>query len=163
MEIIIEGCDGTGKSTVVQKLKEKYNCDILSMTKEGDKTVRGYEEKAKLHNIISDRSFISEWVYSKVYGKKSELTKNWFGWLLDYEYRKYKIFVLTCDPNVIMQRINERGIDKEDLTNITKLNQEYKNLAQSHSKRINIIDTTNLTCDQVYGQIVSKVEELDGI
>ena len=33
MNIIIEGCDGVGKTTLAKKLADKYCCDILHMTK----------------------------------------------------------------------------------------------------------------------------------
>ena len=39
MNIIIEGCDGVGKTTLAKKLADKYCCDILHMTKNSDKTL----------------------------------------------------------------------------------------------------------------------------
>ena len=160
MEIIIEGCDGIGKTSVIERLRRKYSCDVLWMCN-GDKTIRGFEEKAKLHNIISDRSFLSEWVYSKVFNRKTELTKIWMDWLLDYEYNKYKVFVLVADPNVIMERISKRGTDSEDYESIIKLNQAYKKLGEDYPNRINVIDTTNLTEEQVFEAIVNKITQID--
>ena len=66
MRIIIEGCDGVGKSTLALSLAKKYKCDIIHMTAWSPKVLSSYINRLKNKNIILDRSFISEVVYSKI-------------------------------------------------------------------------------------------------
>lgn len=152
MNIIIEGSEGVGKSTLIEKFRydKDITCDILRMHVNGDKTLAGYEQKAKLHNILSDRSFISEWVYSRVFNRKSCLTERWFDWFINYEYNRHTIIILVCDPYVAKERIYKRGIDEEKLETLQKLNDEYIKVVNMFPNRIHLIDTTNLSAEQVY-------------
>lgn len=71
--IIVEGADGTGKTTLCKKIAEKLNIQYLKIPRhKGDKEVNGfkfYMEQAELlpDNCVVDRFHIGEMVYPRLY------------------------------------------------------------------------------------------------
>ena len=161
MQIIIEGCDGVGKSTLVESLAEKYGCDILHMTSWGPKTYTSYLHRYDQDGIISDRSFISEKVYSKVFNRPSEISDGHFESLLSYvRLQGYKIVILTCDSFELMRRLMER--DDEDLYDadlrykLEKLQEEYVRIGEKYD--IPIIDTTDMYDSEVLKNVLEVLK-----
>lgn len=132
MNIIIEGCDGVGKTTLAKKLADKYCCDILHMTKNSDKTLDSYISKMLNKNIIFDRCFISEYVYSKVFNRTTNIDEYALNFLLNFAYNQnYKIFILSISTDEIIKRLNIRGDEENDIIkNVSFLNDEYINCAK---------------------------------
>jgi len=68
--VIVEGPDCSGKSTLVNQLKNSLKWDAKSLHHiEGDQFTRYLREYAFTENIIFDRSHISEEVYSTLWRK----------------------------------------------------------------------------------------------
>ncbi len=72
MLIVLEGCDGSGKSSLAELLKylahDSEDVEIIHATRETPNTREWFEEimdKAKTHNIILDRAFWGQFVYQK--------------------------------------------------------------------------------------------------
>lgn len=150
MRILLDGSDGTGKTSLIKRLSDEYKADVIHLTKSGCKEPYAYSEKAMLHNIIMDRGFTSEYIYSFYFNRPTLVDKAMFENLL-YIYQNiynWKIIFLCCDPKVAVERISKRGIDKESLEKIQKLNMLYLTLATTNG--IPLIDTTNLTPEEVF-------------
>ena len=117
MNVIIEGVDGVGKTTLVRQIADELECDIVSMTRHGSKEFSDYIAKAELRRIVSDRSFLSEIVYCTVFGRKCSITPMQLDNLMKY-YRQFgwKFFLLDADPKTIRNRLLNRG--DEDPANV---------------------------------------------
>lgn len=155
MRIIVDGPDGAGKTTVVEQLADHYGCDIIHMTEKGSKALEDYLAKAHLDNIVSDRSFLSEVVYSSVFKRKSKITIDHIRMIFNY-YRKqgWKIIILDALPHVLADRLNLRGDeDEHKIQNIARLRTAYRRLA--YLLDIPIIDTEETTISD----IIKKLEE----
>jgi thymidylate kinase len=136
MRIILEGCDGSGKSTLSEFLASKYACDIIHMTRWSDKSFDTYVKKISLNdNIIFDRCFISEYVYSKIFNRKTEITDEKIELLLDLStYLNYNIYILTCNNDQLIKRLKERNNETDIIiNNIIKINDEYLNFARKYN------------------------------
>lgn len=155
MQLIIEGCDGVGKTTVAEILADKYGCDILHMTRNGPKTIESYLHRYDQSGLISDRSFICEFIYSSVFNRTSEVTLKCCERLLDYvKMQGFKIIIFYCDYDEIMRRLKIRNNESSEiLKNIDKISNAYCHFADVYD--IPIIDVTNLTPDE----IVKIIEE----
>lgn len=139
MRVILEGCDGSGKSTFAETLATEYGCDILHMTRYSDKSLKSYLIKMSVNdNIIFDRCFISEYVYSKVFNRYSQINDDNIRVLLDYaKALKYKIYILTCDNDEIMKRLSERNNEtNEILNNVIKINDAYVDFAKKFNVKL---------------------------
>lgn len=159
MRIICDAADGCGKSSLIEKLCNEYKTDTIHLTKPGCKLPSGYAEKAVLSNIIMDRGFTSEYIYAHYFKRPTLVDKTEFENLLHLYRNTYgwKIIFLCCDPKVAVERINKRGIDKEELTKIQEIDMMYRTIALGYD--IPIIDTTDLTPDEVFEKAKEIINE----
>lgn len=159
MRAIIDSSDGCGKSTLIEKLCNEYKTDTIHLTKPGCKLPTGYAEKAVLNNIIMDRGFTSEYIYATYFKRPTLVDKKEFENLLHLYRNTYgwKIIFLCCDPKVLEKRINDRGIDSEKLEKLQAVDMLYRTVAAVYD--IPIIDTTNLTPDQVFEKAKEIINE----
>lgn len=157
MRIILEGPDGVGKTTLAQQLADHYGCDIIHMTEKGSKKFFDYQDKARLDNIVSDRSFFSERVYSSVFNRKEKnLTPGEVDELY-YWYKRWgwKIIFLDASTETIVKRLNIRGDeDEHKIRNIEKLRATYNVVASDYN--IPIIDVEKRSLQE----IIKVLEEM---
>lgn len=153
MTLIIEGCDGTGKTTLVNQLKKHYNIDSLRLTYNDPKDYNFYSRLLEKTNCIFDRHFLSEIVYANIFNRRCELTANEISELLiKMKKLNIKCFILTTDILEIQNRLNERGTEEiEVLNNIINIQSHFIQLADMFN--IEIIDTTKITVPEIIERI----------
>lgn len=144
MRIYLDGCDGTGKSTLADKLCRRFRLDKFCLTKDSEKSVRRYLEIRKTDNVVYDRTFLSEIVYPKVFHRKEWMTE-YDKEILLYHYLKLEpddiFIILTARNNDIKERILSRGEEySEILDNIPEINKKYVELGLQY--HIQIVDTS---------------------
>lgn len=104
------------------------------MTEKGSKEFADYVDKSILKNIVSDRCFLSELVYTRVFQRYSKLT------LFEYEQllKKYldadwQIIVLTGSPTTLRERLNLRGDEAEyKVRDIHRICEEYAKISMAY-------------------------------
>lgn len=111
MLVVLEGCDGTGKTTLAKFLSKLLNADIVHCTA---KTPNDYEffdniiSAAMTRNIIADRFCYGQFVYQKK--EDRHLTKDELHRLetriLDAEG---KVVLVTAPEELVMARLAARG------------------------------------------------------
>ena len=141
MRIILEGCDGTGKSTLAKFLAEKTGMKIVKLSQ--PKTDDPFQEYIELFdpespkyvgdNIILDRCWISEMVYWPLKWRK------WFSrfecWTL-FNYISKDIVIIThTDINKIKSVFEKRWEDYIDLKEANVINNWYANFAGANILR----------------------------
>lgn len=98
MRIIIEGADGVGKSTIVNKLAKKYNLDKVHFSYDDPKDLDFYFHTARKSKYIYDRHFISEVIYHKYFNRPRNLEDFEIKYLLEKsKYLDIKTIILTND------------------------------------------------------------------
>lgn len=157
MRIYLDGCDGTGKSTLADELSKEFNLDKFCLTKDSEKSVSRYLEIRQIDNTIFDRTFLSEIVYPKVFGRKEWMT-DYDKEILLYHYLKLDpddvFIILTAENEDIKKRILSRGDEyPEILDNISKINKKYVELAFKY--HIQIIDTSVMDLKEII-QIIRR-------
>lgn len=96
MLYILEGCDGTGKSTLAAQLSKLLDAEIIHCTKDTPNTVEFFSAivaSAKDKNIIADRFCYGQYVYQQLEDRP----------LGDYEnLNLFETILLTCKTKVIL-------------------------------------------------------------
>lgn len=153
MNIIIEGCDGVGKSTLVEKLKKHYKVDSIRLSYKDPKDYNFYSRILDKTDCIFDRSFLSELVYSPVFGRECQLTEDEVSSLY-LQAQKMKIFILNTDTDEIYRRLYRRGDEHyEIMKNIENIQQRFIELSETFN--IEVIDTSKMTLQDVIERVDS--------
>lgn len=149
MKIILEGCEGTGKTTLANKFIEKYNLDYVHITNKDPNDYIFYKQTMRKEDVIFDRHLLGEMIYPKVYNRKGNLNFKKLDKLMKFANENdVFIFVLTTDINEIQRRVKERNKYKPDfiVNKLPIINKQFCDLAIRYVKYKNVIlvDTTKI-------------------
>lgn len=150
MRIILEGADGTGKTTLANILAFKYGLDICHCTQYDPADYDFYRQSVRKNNVIWDRHTIGELIYPEVFNRKQQIATEDARLVLGYAKNlKTKIFILTEDLLVIQRRLLERGgEDSRIFDNIEKINNQF--LFYANQFNIPVINTSKMTLDEIF-------------
>lgn len=150
MKIILEGCDGTGKTTLAKILANKYELDICHCTQYDASDFDFYKQTLRKDNVVWDRHTLGELIYPKVFGRRQQISQEDARILVHYAREEdVRLFVLTCDREELHNRIAKRE-NEHDLirNNLTKIDDDFKIYAVSFD--IPIIDTSKMTLSEIF-------------
>ena len=112
MNIIIEGPDATGKTTLVEKILAKHpNMTLLHDTGKTKNDKEYYMSLLEKDNYIFDRFHLSEYIFPQIYGRPAKLTWQDFNEITDGldARHTYMIIFISSDINILKNRLAERG------------------------------------------------------
>ena len=156
MRIILEGADGTGKTTLANILAHKYGLDICHCTQHDPADFNFYRETMRKENVIWDRHTIGELIYPIVFDRVAKVTPQEAKAIISMAIAEdVKIFVLTCDQEILEKRVAERGIEHEKITeNLAWIDQKFKECARWLG--VPIIDTSSMTLGQIFNLVEAE-------
>lgn len=159
MRIVIEGCDGTGKTSVAKILAKQYGCDVVHMTGDDPKDHEFYWQSLRKQNVIYDRNVLGELVYPYVFDRGKCLTNAEADNAISfYKQRGVYFFVLTANEGICKARLMMRGNeDQRILSNIPYILAKFKALAFEYN--IPEIDTSQRSTSSVAKEIIKIIEE----
>ena len=148
MPIIIEGPDGAGKSTLAKSLAGALDMNILKMTANGGQSVPEYLQKLACDGVIIDRCWVSEQIYSDLFGREPRIDNDDAEALTEFcEFARVPIIVLLPPLHVVISRLNERGDEYADVVcpNIVEIHKRYQGWADEHDNAIVLEDNNPAT------------------
>lgn len=153
MRIILEGCDGTGKTTLANILAFKYGLDICHCTASDPNDFKFYSQSIRKNNVIWDRHTIGELIYPGIFSRKQNIaTEDVRIVLWNAKQLGAKVFVLTEDNHIIEKRLRARGNeDARILNNINRINQEF--IFYAHQYNVPVISTSTMTLDEIFNLV----------
>lgn len=151
MKIILEGPDGAGKSTLAKKLAVKYNLDTGHMTRLDPMDYMFLSQTLRKENMVWDRHFISEIVYSITYNRECSLSKKQIDDLFG-QCNEEGIKLLICLPEIYHIQDNEPDFIKNKHTDLIKW---YSYLANKYN--LITIDPKKMDIDDIYKEIGGDV------
>lgn len=111
MLIVLEGCDGTGKTTLAQMLSQVLHADILHCTTLTPNTFEFFEEiiqASRERNIIADRFCYGQFVYQD--GDDRNLTlEQLYSLEIQMLAAGAKVIHVTASESSIRQRLERRN------------------------------------------------------
>ena len=157
MRIIIEGADGTGKSTLVNKLKERYKTDTLHITNLDPNDFEFYKQSLRKSNIIYDRNLLGEMVYPSIFGRSGNLEWYELSYLLSLALENnIKIIVLTASNETLNDRLSRKFEYETVINNINKINGAFIDIAERFE--IKILNTDDLNEDELEQAAIAYIE-----
>ena len=148
MPIIIEGPDGAGKSTLAKSLAGALDMNILKMTANGGQSVREYEQKLACDGVIIDRCWVSEQLYSDLFGREPRIGNGDAEALTEFcRLVGIPIVVILPPLHVVISRLKERGDEYADVVcpNIVEIHKRYREWADEHDNAIVLEDNNPTT------------------
>lgn len=148
MPIIIEGPDGAGKSTLAKSLAGALDMNILKMTANGGQSMPEYVQKLKCDGIIIDRCWVSEQVYSDLFGREPRIDNDDAEALTEFcGLTGVPIIVLLPPLHIVIGRLSERGDEYADVVcpNIVEIYKRYQEWAEAHPYAIVLEDNNPAT------------------
>jgi thymidylate kinase len=135
--IIIEGIDGTGKTTLADEMK-KFGFHVQHSGYDNGiglfKKFRDLLDSTEINCIVLDRSFITEVVYGSVIRNYSRINDKQFIQLLKYYSNKETILIyLFAEQNILLRRRGEKIIDK------VRIYDYYDKIMKKYYEVINVV------------------------
>lgn len=136
MNIILEGPDAVGKTTLAEKLRDKYNMNIYHSTTETPNDLNHHINLLEsTNNTVFDRFHVGEVVYPIIYNRPSKLNDNDVKIINQYIIDHNIIFIIyiTSDMSIINNRLIARG-EEYYLVEMDAQNTEFSKFADSFKK-----------------------------
>lgn len=151
--LALDGCDGTGKTTLAHQLATRYGFTVVHSTRTAD----GIDLIARYQQILAapgllvlDRCFVSELVYGPLRHGRSRLTVDEATRLTEtIAARDGALIHLTGTPATIHARLQARdggnaASASEVATLVTSYESVFAAIADRLPRHVHRIDTTNL-------------------
>lgn len=131
MLIALEGCDGSGKSSVANKLAEVLNAEIIHCTKETPNDMKFFENiiyQARSKNIIADRWCYGQFVYQAPEDRPLKSIDN-LALLEDLMFKEgVKLIFVDAPTDVIEARLAARDEKLINNLNVEQVRTSFKAL-----------------------------------
>ena len=181
MKVMLEGLDGTGKTTIGKLIEATYGFKYVHFpTRKPDKPFSEMTDRERYEffvndqiegmkafsdnydNIVYDRGFVSTMLYQSKDNSEEELDKI----LTDFEERYGGridvdvIVILTAKPEVSLRRImnDRKEIDYfENLETLSRVASKIPTavrVLRKHGYRVHVIDTSDLELADVFEEVL---------
>lgn len=162
MNIIIEGPDATGKTTLSEKLQKKYNLDYMHLTSETPNDLKFHLDLLDKDNMVYDRFMCGELVYPEIYHREPKMSFEDVCKVMNKIIDNNDIFIMmyASDINVLKERLIERG-ELNYLKEIEQQNElftkiiytlqvfEYKNFIPVDVSKVENYDKLDVIIDEI--------------
>ena len=164
MNVILEGLDAAGKTTLAEKLRKKFGMRIIHSTSKTRNDLHYHIDLLDYQeNTVFDRFHCGEAVYPKIYGRKAKLSKKDFDIIEKRIIDNNDIFIIfiTSDMNIINERLLERGEDDylEEMDDQNTLFTKYSSKFKSKYPNYKNFFTIDIAIPGAYDELDKWIDE----
>jgi adenylate kinase family enzyme len=164
--IMIEGIDGAGKSTLVKEIANRFNLDIRVLGHQsGDQFGRYLAEYASHRHTVFERGHISEAVYSKLFGRPLPFTIGQQQ-LLDSVLRETSIIILA-DPDTALAA--KRLVQRQHVHQVVRASQLaagqrlFREAIRNHTHRSRLLTYRSANFEELESILKTLQQQLEGV
>lgn len=156
MKIILEGCDGAGKTTLAKILAEKYGLDIAHCTQHDACDYAFYRHTLRKENVVWDRHTLGELIYPDIFHRQQMIGTEDARLIMHYAKEEgVKVFVLTADYETLYERVTARENEHPLIVeNLMLIDSQFKFYAENYG--IPVIDTSKMTLNDIFNLVEEK-------
>lgn len=157
MKLILEGCDGSGKTTLAKILADKYGLDVCHCTQHDAADYDFYRQTLRKENVVWDRHTLGELIYPKIFSREQQISPEDARLVLHYaKQESVKVLVLTADMPALYERLNKRIVPEHPLImeNLGYIDSKFRFYAKEF--HLPIIDTSKMTLQQIFNLVENK-------
>ena len=159
MRIIVEGCDNSGKTTLLNALAHRMQVTPRTrITRVGPQRVRDCNERdlTSAYELYDRCYWITDKIYEEVYGGKSVLTS---ADVQPFCSEDYLYVFVTASEDTIRERMNTRGDDLHTTESVLKARALYEEFFNNFPGRYIKIDTTKCNLITEINAVITVVKE----
>ena len=174
MNIIVEGVDGVGKDSFIERLAELTDKKVMrgssfEISELGPEKM--YEKLKEMitsnDDLIINRFFYSNAVYGPLYDYPM-LSHEQYVELNDLVCDDAIVYYLVANTEIIKERINNRGDDKVKPEEIQGIKDAYTEMWKKYTPRTLIVINTNDNCildknSDIYKKVLSNDLKLEAL
>ncbi|MDY6775176.1 MAG: AAA family ATPase [Halobacteria archaeon] len=156
MRVALTGTPGTGKTTVCEPLAERLGLEGLAITdlvESGSGFTQGYDEEYGVPEVDVEA------VREEIESEEDVLVEGHLSHLVDVDHT----VVLRCRPDVLEERLSERGYDRDKLAENSESEALDVVLAEAVEEQgdenVYEIDTTDKTVEETVEEAAEAVEK----
>lgn len=164
--ISVEGCDATGKSTLIKLLSDELDYTVVKgsdfqIAEQGvDKMFEYMMNIAKSEqNLIIDRDFISNLVYAPLFDKNmlsDEMVKE----LINIKKDKSILVYLYADAEDIKGRLSNRGDEYVSVDKIETILESYEKIIYDHDIELVSFNTSIFNPKDIVDSILHYLDNI---
>lgn len=156
MRIIIEGADGTGKTTLAEQLANEFGLGLMHISNKDPNDLDFYYQLLRKDDVVYDRNLIGEMIYPKIFNRPGKLKE----YELDYLMAKaedlgFKIFVLTADDETLIKRLSQKEEFNCVKDNISRINEDFLKYAGKYN--LPVINTSKLGIERTMNECTTRL------
>ena len=150
MRLVVDGCDGVGKTTIAKMLCSNYGLDYAHCTNRDPTDWNFYSNIIRKDDILWDRHCVSELVYPRFFGREQLMSFQQVELLVAGSGAKFIIF--SCPDDVLYDRLMRRGEEHvEVLDNFISINRMFCELGDRLG--IPVVDTSSTGIDEIFSLV----------
>ena len=150
MRIVLEGADGTGKTTLANILAFKYGLTVCHCTQNDASDPVFYSQVLRKEDTVWDRHTIGELIYPRIFGRKQQTTPEQAKEIVRIgKNAGVKFFVLTLPLDELKERMKERPNEHPNIVNnLETIDHRFRFYAQYLG--VPVIDTSKMTLQEIF-------------
>jgi len=162
--IIVEGSDCAGKTTLINRLKDSLNYQVVKgssfeqSTCTNEELFNKFDEMTKLEKTVLDRFIYSNLVYAPLYKDFALLTDDQCRLIESKMKDKAIIIYLEAEMDTLIHRLKTRGDDYVTIDKLEGIKESYNRLIPQVELKVLRFNTSFMTTNEIIDEVMETIK-----